>query len=127
MLCYSCAVPGDYGSISLKFPVSSLPTNYNSSEWMSSLKMAIVKVLTVSHKVQKPQIEIESTQVKFEEEAVTTAVPNPAQQTPRHNLLRRSDSDNVKQKLFVYVNILPLSASAKNISSAKEVSQKTQK
>lgn len=117
-----CTVPGDYGSISLKFPVSDLPTDYNSSQWMSSLKVAIVTALTSRFpKVQKSQIEIESTQVKSEDKPVTSATPSPAQQSPRHNLLRRSDSTNLK--LFINVNILPLSASAENISSSKTVSQ----
>ena len=120
---FSCAVLGDYGSISLKFPVSGLPANYSSSQWMSSLKAAIVTVLTSSHNLQDTQIEIESTQVKSEDEPVTSATPSPAQQSPRHGLLRRSDSNSTNLKLFVYVNILPLSASAENITSAKTVSQ----
>ena len=117
-----CTVPGDYGSISLKFPVSDLPINYNTSQWMSSLKVAIMTALTYkSPKVQKSQIEIESTQIKSEDEPVTSATPSPAQQGPRHNLLRRSGGTNLK--LFVNVNILPLSVSAENISSSKAVSQ----
>lgn len=123
IMLFSCAVPGDYGSISLKFPVSGLPANYNSSQWMSSLKAAIVTVLMSSHNLQNTQIEIESTQVKSEDKSVTSATPSPAQQSPRHGLLRRSDSDSTNLKLFVYVNILPLSASAENITSAKTVSQ----
>lgn len=119
---FSYTVPGDYGSISLKFPVSGLPANYSSSQWMSSLKKAIVTVLT-SRNVQNTQIEIESTQVKSEDEPVTSATPNPAQQSPRHGLLRRSDSNSTNLKLFVHVNILPLSASTENITSAMTVSQ----
>ncbi len=118
----SCAVPGDYGSISLKFPVSALPSDYNTSQWMSSLKDAIVTVLT-SRSVQHSQIEIESTQIKSEDEPATSVTPSSAQQNPGRNLLRRSDTTGTNQKLFVNINILPLSASVENITSAKTVSQ----
>lgn len=89
---------------------------------MASLKLGVVTALT-SHNLRNSQIEIESTQVHSEDEPVTSVTPSSAQQGPRHGLLRRSDGDSTKLKLFVYVNILPLSASAKNISSAKTVSK----
>jgi hypothetical protein len=118
----SCVVPGDYGSISLKFPVSALPADYNTSQWMSSLKDAVVTVLT-SRNLQDSQIEIESTQVTSEDEPATSVTPSPAQKSPGRNLLRRSDTSSTSQKLFVNVNILPLSASVENITSAKTVSK----
>ena len=86
------------------------------------LKDAIVISLG-SYSVNSSQIEIESTMVatvpKSNDTAVTPATPehSPAQRS--HNILKRSVD---RQVLLVYLNILPLSASAENISLAKTVS-----
>ena len=115
------AVVGDYIGISFKFRVSSLPTNYNNSQWMDSLKQAIVNLLmSEPYKLQDSQVEIESIQVMFDENS-SPKTSGPAQRSPQHRILRQSG--NLQQKLFINVNILPLSASVENITSTKTVSQ----
>ena len=112
-------MPGDYGSLSLKFPVSDLPSNYNTSEWMADLKESIVDSL-MTFNLKKSQVEIESTQVRVEYSPVTSPTPSPAQQSSKqHGLLKRSDGT---LKLFVNVNILPLTAAGDDISKVKTVS-----
>ena len=77
--------------------------------------------LLVTYSLQPSQVEIESTRVMLDVDdlPVTSATPASARQQPRHRILKRSDT---RLKLFVNVNILPLSASVANITSIMTVS-----
>ena len=106
--------------MALKFAVSDLPSNYNTSEWLDNLRTGIVKALQPYH-VTSSQIEIESTRHTFQaaDQPVTTAKPASLPQQRSHNVLKRSEP---KQVFVVDVNILPTSVSQTNIQIAQNVS-----
>ena len=107
--------------MALKFPVSDLPTNYNTSEWLEKLRTGIVKALQPYH-VRSSQIEIESTMHIFQDADLPVTTAKPAslpQQRSHNNILKRSEP---KQVFVVNVNILPTSASQTNIQTAQNVS-----
>ena len=117
----SChAVLGDYGGVALKFPVSDLPSNYNTSEWLDKLRSSIVTALQPYH-VTSAQIEIESTRHTYQDadQPTTTANPDSLPQQHNNNILKRSEPKIV---FVVNVNILPISASRTNIQIARNVS-----
>ena len=116
-------MPGDYGSIRLKFAISMLPPNFNTTEWMTKLKEGIRNLLINSYSLKEYQIEIESNRLMVEDadSSVTSISPPSIQPLPRasHRIHKRS---KLRLTLFVDVNILPLSANTANISIAKNVS-----
>ena len=119
-------MPGDYGSIRLRFATSMLPPNFNTTEWMTKLKEGIRNLL-IYYSLKEYQIEIESMWLMMEDadSSATSRSPPSIQSLPRasHRILKRSE---LQLMLFVDVNILPLSASAANISIAKNVSHDTE-
>lgn len=106
---------GDYGSVALKFGVSDLPSDYNTTEWMAKLRDGIVKALQ-PYSVSSGQVEIESTMVLFEDSGSVNPESSPQQRS--HNILKRRE---LRQVFVVNVNILPSSASTTNIAMAQEV------
>lgn len=115
-------VPGDYGSISLKFTVSTLPPNYNTTTWMKQLQLGIVNVLQSEFSLNKDQVEFESTFFSDIPDFVTSTTPPASERAaqPSHGILKKRMEHD--QWMVVNVNILPLSTARNDIKTIRNVS-----
>lgn len=102
---------GDYGSIRLIFDVTTLPLNFNTTEWMIMLTTSISELISKTYSIRVNQIEIESIQLVMNE---TLTSMSPIHQSQHKN--------KELHLLYVDINILPSSAEPEVIHVVKNVS-----